>query len=175
MVGRDPARSGPAGPPQEVRGRGTPMDCPRSHGKAVDCAARTGVGRGRAAPSPPAHSLSTGPQGAPALRACPQASHILGRWLETASRSPHFLLPSGSISIKLRPFAGPRRALRCGSRFVHSFLKVFSPPGGPGKWGADQWSRGWTKGERTDNGSRFRLCGIYNCGCGNRIEFQTNG
>jgi len=138
MVGRDPARSGPAGPPQEVRGRGTPMDCPRSHGKAVDCAARTGVGRGRAAPSPPAHSLSTGPQGAPALRACPQASHILGRWLETASRSPHFLLPSGSISIKLRPFAGPRRALRCGSRFVHSFLKVFSPPGGPGKWGADQ-------------------------------------
>ena len=115
------------------------MDCPRSHGKAVDCAARTGVGRGRAAPSPPAHSLSTGPQGAPALRACPQASHNLGRWLETASRSPHFLLPSSSISsIMSRHLAGPRRALRCGSRFVHWFLKAFPPPGGPGKWGADQ-------------------------------------
>jgi len=37
-----------------------------------------------------------------------------------------------------RHLAGPRRALRCGSRFVQWFLKVFPPPGGPGKWGADQ-------------------------------------
>ena len=105
----------------------------------MDCAARTGVGRGLVAPSPPAPSPSTGPQGAPALRACPQASNALGPWLETAARSPHFLLPLISISsIRPRPTAGPRRALRCGSRFVQSFLKVFPPPGGPGKWGADQ-------------------------------------
>jgi len=43
---------------------------------------------GASAPSPPAHTLSTGPQGAPTLRACPQAFHTLGRWLETAARSP---------------------------------------------------------------------------------------
>jgi hypothetical protein len=58
------------------------MDCARSHGKRVDCAARTDVGRGLAAPSPPAHTLPTGPQGAPALRACPQASHPLGLYVQ---------------------------------------------------------------------------------------------
>lgn len=33
------------------------------------------------------------PQGAPALRACPQASHTLAQRVETASRSPHGPLP----------------------------------------------------------------------------------
>ena len=54
---------------------GKPMDCTRAHGKPVDCATRTG----RQGTCLPAHRLSTGPQGAPALRACPQVSHAF--WL----------------------------------------------------------------------------------------------
>jgi hypothetical protein len=66
--------------PLEARaGRGKPMDCTRSHGKRVDCATRTGSDRELTLPALPAHTLSTGPQGAPALRACPQVFHARRR------------------------------------------------------------------------------------------------
>ena len=66
-------------------GPGKPVDCARSHGKAMDCAARTGRHGGNGARMPlPAHGLATGPQGAPSLRACPPVSHPLG--LSAANR-----------------------------------------------------------------------------------------
>ena len=120
---KHPCGMGPNWPPRPVLGGGNPVDCARSHGKRVDCAPRTGVGRGRSAPSPPAHTLSTGPQGAPALRACPPAFHPLGPWLETASRSPHGPLMAAISSSKVawgtRSNSPRRRLLRSGSRPAH--------------------------------------------------------
>lgn len=51
------------------------------------------------------------PQGAPALRACPQASHTLAQRVETAPRSPHGPLPvvhsaSASIAVMVSALQG---------------------------------------------------------------------
>jgi hypothetical protein len=88
---------GPAMLTRAMLGHANPMDCPRAHGKGVDCASAHRCLRA------PVNTRSTGPQGAPAPGgACPQAFHTLGLRLETAARSPQgalvFLI---SISSKL--------------------------------------------------------------------------
>jgi len=120
------ARNRSLAPPRAVLGYGAHVDCARSHVKRVDCATRTGEKGAKSAPIPPAHTLSTGPLGAPALRACPQAFHTLGRRLETATRSPHGPLPV-EISISSRdtlvhdPEPHGRRLLRSGSHLKEIF------------------------------------------------------
>ena len=114
-----PVWSAPTHCPRAVLGHGKPVDCARSRGKPVDCASRTGWQE----TCLPAHGLPTGPQGAPALRACPQASHTLGLRLETASRSPHGPLTK-AISISSATIKSPaklrrRRLLRSGSVPTH--------------------------------------------------------
>jgi len=75
-------------------------------------ALRAPAGREESAPCQPVHRLSTGPQGAPALRACPQAFHTLGLRLETALRSPHGSLPfQSSIIMDLLFFASYSKIL----------------------------------------------------------------